>query len=74
MKYLKQAIHTGYMCPVCGEENSGESMGATVIEYSLAHLDMSCLECEAEWTETFKLHSIKLNKEGTCQVDSHTAT
>ncbi len=54
----KQAqVYTGKCCPVCG---CGDIEGGPVeIESPLALQEMSCPECEEEWTDIYRLVHVR---------------
>jgi len=59
MKFLKEAIETGDCCPNCCSRVT-ESMNMPVIEANEVTLPVSCVDCEAEWVEHFRLYQVEV--------------
>jgi predicted Zn-ribbon and HTH transcriptional regulator len=58
MKYKKEAIKKGYICPHCKSEEIESSTGITVDDNE-AFMPLYCLDCNEEWIEYYTLTDIK---------------
>lgn len=59
MKFEKEAIASGQVCPHCGEEEVVEASGIPEIDAAIVFLDVSCLKCEKPWREVYTLTAVK---------------
>lgn len=51
------------VCPSCGKDD-GVSYDSPDMEDSLVYLTGSCGNCDAEWTDTFKLSDTVITRDG----------
>ncbi|MCK5021529.1 MAG: hypothetical protein KAS32_31250 [Candidatus Peribacteraceae bacterium] len=60
-EFIEKAVKTGAFCPCCGS-NMIESTGTANFDGPICNYDVYCLDCEAEWTEIYKLTKIEITK------------
>lgn len=53
----KEYIKNPYWCPYCGSDQiEGDKIQS---DYNLAWMNVTCLDCEKEWEETYTLTEIR---------------